>query len=54
MIGDTVAVWDVLCPGVRKHASDEECAVATHLLFPYRGVYIHHVGRAESKEDKSV
>lgn len=45
---DTVTVWDVACPGERKHASDEECATATHLVFPYRGVYVHHVGRAES------
>ena len=45
---DTVTVWDVACPGERKHASDEECATATHVVFPYRGVYVHHVGRAES------
>lgn len=48
MISDTVAVWDVVCPGARKHESDEECAVVTHLVLPYRGVYVHHVGRAES------
>jgi AraC-like DNA-binding protein len=48
MISDTVAVWDVVCPGARKHDSDEECAVVTHLVLPYRGVYVHHVGRAES------
>lgn len=45
---DTVAVWDVACPGERRRASDEECATATHVVFPYRGVYVHHVGRAES------
>jgi AraC-like DNA-binding protein len=48
MISDTVAVWDVVCPGGRKHESDEECALVTHLALPYRGVYVHHVGRAES------
>jgi AraC family transcriptional regulator len=48
VISDTVTVWDVLCPGARKHESDEECTVGTHLVFPYRGVYVHHVGRAES------
>ena len=48
VISDTVAVWDVLCPGARKHESDEECAAGTHLVFPYQGVYVHHVGRAES------
>ena len=48
VISDTVAVWDVSCPGARKHESDEECAIATHLVFPYRGAYVHHVGRAQS------
>ena len=48
LIGETAAVWNVVCPGARKHESDEECATATHLVFPYRGVYVHHVGRAES------
>src|ERR1700742_3026767 len=48
VISDTVAVWDVLCPGARKHESDEECAAGKQLVFPYQGVYVHHVGRAES------
>jgi AraC-like DNA-binding protein len=48
MVSDTVAVWDVLCPGARRQESDEECATATHLVFPYRGAYVHHVGHAES------
>lgn len=47
-VSDTVTVWDVACPGERRHASDEECATATHVVFPYRGVYVHQVGRAES------
>jgi AraC-like DNA-binding protein len=46
-ITDTVAVWDVVCPGARRQRSDEECAVATHLVFPSQGAYVHHVGRAE-------
>jgi AraC family transcriptional regulator len=45
---DTVAVWDVVCPGTCKHKGAEESAETTHLVFPYRGVYVHHVGRAES------
>ena len=44
----TVAVWDVVCEGACKHESAEECVAATHLVFPYRGVYVHHVGRAEA------
>ncbi len=40
----TVAVWDVMCPGHIRQLADEECATSTHLIFPYRGVYVHHVG----------
>jgi len=47
-VTDTVAVWDVLCPGARQRRSDEECATATHLVFPYQGAYVHHVGGDES------
>ena len=39
---------DAACPGACKHRSDEEYVAATHLVFPYRGVYVHHVGRAET------
>src|ERR1700719_3841349 len=45
---DTVAVWDVACAGTCRHKSAEERVTATHVVFPYRGVYVHHVGRAES------
>ena len=44
----TVAVWDVVCEGTCKHKSAEECAAATHMVFPYRGVYVHHTGRVEA------
>jgi AraC-like DNA-binding protein len=45
---DTVAVWDVLCSGTCKHKSDEECVSATHLVFPYRGVYVRHMRQVET------
>lgn len=45
---ETVAVWDVACPGTCRGESNEESVSATHVVFPYRGVYVHHVGRAES------
>jgi AraC family transcriptional regulator len=45
---DTVAVWDVLCSGTCRHKSDEECLTRTLLVFPYRGVYVHHTGQAET------
>jgi AraC-like DNA-binding protein len=44
-VTDTVAVWDVVCPGALAGRGDEECATDTHLVFPYRGAYVHHVGR---------
>ena len=48
LITGTVAVWDVVCQGACKHKSAEESVAATHVVFPYRGVYVHHVGRAEA------
>jgi AraC family transcriptional regulator len=45
---DTVAVWDVVCEGTCRHKSTEECVAATHLVFPYRGTYVQHTGRAEA------
>ncbi len=48
LLTDTVALWDVVCQGTCKHKSAEECVAATHLVFPYRGIYVHHVGRAEA------
>lgn len=47
----TVAVRDVLCRGSCRHRSGEECAAATHLVFPYRGLYLRHVGREQSVAD---
>ena len=44
----TVAVRDIICSGECRHKSDEECTHATHLVFPYRGVYVRHVGRTDS------
>ena len=40
----TVTVRDVCCQGNCKHQSPEECADATELVFPYRGVYARHLG----------
>jgi AraC family transcriptional regulator len=44
----TVAVWDVCCAGSCRHQSAEECATVTCLVFPYRGVYVRHVGRDQA------
>src|SRR5260221_14756236 len=44
----TVAIHDVHCRGSHRHESGEECASATHLVFPYRGVYVRHVGHEQA------
>jgi AraC-like DNA-binding protein len=44
----SVALRDVSCAGRCRHRSAEECAGATHLVFPYRGVYVRHVGRDDA------
>ena len=41
---DSVALRDVVCRGECTHASAEECAELTYLVFPYRGVYVRHLG----------
>ena len=41
---ETVALRDVVCRGECKHASDEERAKLSYLVFPYRGVYVRHLG----------
>jgi AraC-like DNA-binding protein len=43
----TVGVRDVACNGACRHRSPSECAAATHLVFPYRGAYVRHVGRRD-------
>ena len=45
------SVSDVRCRGECRHRSAEECAAATHLVFPYRGVYLRHVGEAQAVAD---
>lgn len=41
---ETVTIRDVACGGACRHRSAEECAAATHLVFPYRGVFVRHLG----------
>ena len=49
----TVTVWNVRCPGHIRQLADEECASSTHLIFPYRGVYVHHVGSGRTVVEAS-
>jgi AraC-like DNA-binding protein len=48
-----VSVRDVHCRGTCRHKSAEECASAAHLVFPYRGVYVRHLGRDEAVAEAS-
>jgi AraC-like DNA-binding protein len=40
----TATIRDVVCGGTCRHQSTEEHAHATELVFPYRGVYVRHLG----------
>lgn len=44
----TVGVRDVVCDGICRHRSPEECATVTCLVFPYRGVFVRHLGRNDA------
>ncbi len=43
----TATIHDVACRGECRHRSAEESVPATHLVFPYRGVFVRHLGRNE-------
>jgi AraC-like DNA-binding protein len=44
-------VRHVRCAGTHRHRSGEEHSSTTHLVFPYRGVFTRHVGRAQAVAD---
>src|SRR6202011_417098 len=48
---DTVALRNVRCSGSCRHRSVEESVLTTHLVFPYRGVYLRHVGSDQAVAD---
>jgi AraC-like DNA-binding protein len=47
----TVTIRDVCCQGSARHQTAEECATATQLVFPYRGVYVRHLGDDQAVAD---
>ena len=49
----TVTLRDVCCEGLCRHKGAEEYATATHLVFPYRGAYVRHLGRDEAVAEPS-
>ena len=44
----TVTIRDVSCRGSRQHQSTEEFATTTEMVFPYRGVYVRHLGNDQA------
>jgi AraC-like DNA-binding protein len=44
----TAAIRDIACRGECRGESADECTDATHLVFPYRGVFMRHVGRSDT------
>jgi AraC family transcriptional regulator len=44
----TATIRDVYCQGSCRQQSAEECAVSTELVFPYRGVYVRHLGQDQA------
>jgi AraC family transcriptional regulator len=48
---DIVALRNIRCSGACRHRGAEECASITHLVFPYRGVYMRHAGSDQAVAD---
>jgi AraC family transcriptional regulator len=44
----TVTIRDTYCRGICRRQSAEECTTTTQLVFPYRGVYVRHVGNDQA------
>src|SRR6202045_4847932 len=44
----TIAIRDTYCQGSCRHQSTEECTATTQLVFPYRGVYVRHLGSEQA------
>lgn len=44
----TVGITETYCKGSCRHQSVEECTATTQLVFPYRGVYVRHVGNDQA------
>src|SRR5262252_8985344 len=44
----TVTIRETYCQGSCRHRSAEECTATTQLVFPYRGVYVRHLGNDQA------
>jgi len=47
----SVSVRNMICHGGCAHRGPEECAASTYLVFPYRGIYVRHVGSDQAVAD---
>jgi AraC family transcriptional regulator len=48
-----VDAWDVTCGGARSEPDEPETVDTTQLVFPYRGVFVRHVGAHDAVADAS-
>jgi len=44
----TVTIRDTYCQGSCRPQSAEECTSSTQMVFPYRGVYVRHLGQDQA------
>lgn len=44
----TVTIRDTYCQGSCQQQNAEECTTTTQLVFPYRGVYVRHLGQHQA------
>jgi AraC-like DNA-binding protein len=48
---ESLTLRNVQCTGTCRHRSAEECASTTQLVFPYRGLYLRHLGTDQAVAD---
>jgi AraC-like DNA-binding protein len=48
---ESLTLRTVHCSGTCRHRSAEECASSTQLVFPYRGLYMRHLGTDQAVAD---
>jgi AraC family transcriptional regulator len=49
----TVQLHDVCCPGLPVEPTEDECTSDLRLVFPYRGVFVRHVGDDQAVAEPS-
>src|SRR3954470_8775892 len=47
----SLTIRDVNCHGTCRQMTPEECASDTQLVFPYRGVYLLHLGQDQGVQE---